>query len=646
MNKQTMLSGLLALCLALSGCGGIAQTEASVTQTSAEIQIVGTEAAVPTASAVDPSDMFTDRDLRTEYDVSDCIPITLSGSTAACDGSGVSISGSVVTIEKEGVYLLSGALDNGQIRIEAGDSDKVQLILDNVSISCVDSAAIYVVEADKVFLTTASGSENTLSNGGSYVQTDDNNVDGVVFSKSDLTLNGTGSLTIRADAGHGVVSKDDLVVGSGTYVIDAASHGLSGKDSVRIANGSFTLTTGKDGIHAENADDDSLGFLYIAGGTFVIAAEGDGLSSGSYLLAEDGDFTITAGGGCANASQKTDVQAFGRGTWESSQTDTEETASTKGVKAAGNLTINGGSYVLDTADDGVHSNSAVTIHAGAFSIASGDDGIHADDALVVNGGTIHISQSYEGLEGMTLDLNGGEIDLTASDDGLNAAGGNDSSGFGGRGGDQFAASEGVYIRISGGYVHINAGGDGIDSNGDLYVTGGTVYVSGPTDNGNGALDYNGEASITGGTVIAAGSSGMAQTFGSSSTQGVITVTTGSCPAGSTIALADSGGTVLVSWQADKAFDCVVLSCPDIQVGETYTLTAGDTATEIVMDSLSYGSAAAMGGGFGGGMDRGGRGQMPMDEDMSRPTENGMGQPMERPSGSRDRQSFPDQPPSA
>lgn len=645
MKKHVVISGLLALSLALSGCGGIAQTEASVTQTSAQIQTAETAAAVPTTSAVDSSDMFTDRDLRTEYDVSDCVPITLSGSTAVCDGSGVSISGSVVTIGEEGVYLLSGTLDNGQIRIEAGDSDKVQLILDNVSISCADSAAIYVVEADKVFLTTTSGSENTLSNGGSYAQTDDNNVDAVIFSKSDLTLNGTGSLTIQADAGHGVVSKDDLVVAGGSYVITAASHGLSGKDSVRIADGSLSITSGKDGIHAENADDDSLGFLYIAGGTFVIAAEGDGLSAGSYLLAEDGDFTITAGGGSTNAPEQISGRDFGHGPAQSTQTDAEETASTKGVKAAGTLTINGGSYILDTADDGVHSNGDVTINAGALSIAAGDDGIHADGALAVNGGTIHISQSYEGLEGMTLDLNGGEIDLTASDDGLNAAGGNDSSGFGGRGGDQFAATEGVYIRISGGYIHIDAGGDGIDSNGDLYMTGGAVYVSGPTDNGNGALDYNGEAAITGGTIIAAGSSGMAQTFGSSSTQGVITVTTSSCPAGSTVALTDSSGTVLVSWQPDKAFDCVVLSCPDIQVGETYTLTAGDTVTEIVMDSLSYGSAAAMGGGFGGGMGRGGKGQMPMDENMTPPSGDDPGQPMEKPDGGRDGQEPPDQPPS-
>ena len=178
--------------------------------------------------------------------------ITLSGGSASSDSDAVQISGSTVTITDEGTYILSGTLNDGMIVVSAEDTDKIQLVLDNVEITSSDSAAIYVLEADKVFITTASGSENSLANGGEYVAIDDNNIDAVIFSKSDLTLNGAGTLTINAAAGHGVVSKDDLVLTSGAYTITAASQGLSGKDSVRIANGTYTITSGKDGIHAEN----------------------------------------------------------------------------------------------------------------------------------------------------------------------------------------------------------------------------------------------------------------------------------------------------------------------------------------------------------------------------------------------------------
>ena len=223
---------------------------------------------------------------------------------------------------------------------------------------------------------------------------------------------------------------------------------------------------------------------------------------------------------------------------------------------------------------------------------------HADSATTITDGSINISQSYEGIEGLSIDITGGNISLVASDDGINAAGGNDSSGFGGRGGDGFAATEGAYINISGGTVYINASGDGIDSNGSLTVTGGETYVSGPTSGGDSALDYNGDAAINGGIFIATGSSGMAQNFGSSSEQGVIMVTTGSGSTGSTITLTDSSGNELLSWQADKEFTSVIVSCPEITEGSTYTLTVDDNTTEITMDSLVYGSAS-MGGGRGG-----------------------------------------------
>lgn len=216
--------------------------------------------------------------------------------------SGVSISGNIITITKEGTYVFSGALSEGQIVVDA-DSAKVQLVLDNADITCASSAAIYVKNADKTFITLAEGSENILMNTAEYEAIDDNNIDAVIFSKDNLTLNGKGTLTINSEYGHGIVSKDDLKLVGGTCNITAKTHALSGKDSVRIAAGTYNLTSGKDGIHSENADDDEKGFVYIASGDFTIESTGDGIDASYVVQIDDGDFDITAGDGAENATK-------------------------------------------------------------------------------------------------------------------------------------------------------------------------------------------------------------------------------------------------------------------------------------------------------------------------------------------------------
>lgn len=291
--------------------------------------------------------------------------------------------------------------------------------------------------------------------------------------------------------------------------------------------------------------------------------------------------------------------------WEVVQVKT--TVSTKGLKATASLVLNGGTFNLDCADDGLHSNGDLTVNGGSYQIATGDDGMHADGALTISEGDVEITQSYEGIEGLSIDITGGDISLVASDDGLNAAGGADGSGTGNRM-DQFKSTEGAYISISGGTLRVDASGDGIDSNGDLYVTGGEIYVSGPTNGGNSTLDYTGEGVISGGVFCGTGSLGMAQNFGTSSTQGVMMVSVDTQAAGTTIRLLDGDGQELGSWQADKEYSSVIVSCPEITQGATYTLEAGDTTTEVVMDSLVYG-AGGMGGPRGGAGAGGGRGGM-------------------------------------
>jgi hypothetical protein len=246
---------------AVAGCTGTKSSTGNVVSSETETNAEETSAQSE-AGTFSSADMFTERDLAGTYEESGAVYVTLSDDGITGETDGVVIDGQMVTITAEGTYIFSGTLSEGQIVVDA-DNAKVQIVFDNVDITCASSAAVYVKSAEKVFVTLAEGSQNTLRNTDEYVAIDDNNIDAVIFAKSDLTLNGTGSLTIISAEGHGIVSKDDLKITGGTYDITAAGHALSGKDSVRIADGTFILTAEKDGIHAENADDevDSLAIL-------------------------------------------------------------------------------------------------------------------------------------------------------------------------------------------------------------------------------------------------------------------------------------------------------------------------------------------------------------------------------------------------
>lgn len=602
MRKKEVILFILMGTLLLSGCD--AKTEENAQQSTENSDTVSAS-----IMEIDTSDMFSDRDKEVGYKETESVVISLADGGSACESDAVSITENTVTIKEEGTYVLSGALSDGMVIVEAEDTDKIQLVFNDVSISSSQSAALYIKSADKVFVTTVSGTENSLEHNGTYTAIDENNIDAAVFSKSNLTLNGEGTLTVTAQEGHGIVSKDDLILTSGTYVITSASHGISGKDSVRIANGSYTIVAGKDGIHAENTEDSSLGFVYLAGGTFDISSQQDGISASSWLQAEDGTYTILAGEGSSSVESQSNGEGHPMEQMQQESAE-EDTTSIKGVKAAAQLVLNDGTYTIDAEDDALHSNGNLAVNGGTYALSSGDDGIHADVNVTISGGSIDITKSYEGIEGLSIDITGGEIVVQASDDGMNAAGGNDRSGFAGPGpgGDQFAATEGAYIHIGGGKIEIDAAGDGIDSNGDVTVSGGETYVSGPTNSGNGTLDYSGSAVVNGGIFAASGASGMEQNFDSSSTQGVIMINTETQEAGTVIALLDSDGNELLNWIAEKAYSSIIVSCPKIEEGKTYTVKAGTAEQSITMDSLVYGSNATGGEmpGNNGGESRGGK----------------------------------------
>lgn len=647
MKKNSVLALFLCAALALSGCSTGSSTQGSSSagqeQESTGQSDTGTTASGTSSAGesgvVDGSTLFSDRDREIGYDAENSPVITLTGDSGTCDSDAVQIQGSTITITDEGTYLLQGTLEEGMVVVDAGEDDKVQLVLEGVTISNSISAPLYLLEADKVFLTTGAGDTNLLTHNGEYEAIDDNNIDGVIFSKCDLTLNGAGTLEIQCDTGHGVVSKDDLVITSGSYVIEAAGHGLSGKDSVAIGGGDFTLTTGKDGVQSENDEDSEKGYLYVGDGTFTVTAQGDAFSASSCLQIDGGNYDILTGGGYTNGETHTDSFAQGgrgqrggfqgeaaaetqenpEGTDSQQSAQTEETASTKGIKAVSLLTVQGGSFLMDCADDAFHSNGDLVWIDGEAQIQTGDDAFHADDGLTVKGGTIDVTQSYEGLEGMTVTVEGGDISLVCSDDGINAASGNDQSGMGWD--DRFSASQGGMITVLDGTIWVDAGGDGLDSNGDILIQGGTLTVSGSATGGDSTLDYDGSAQITGGIFLGTGMSAMAQNFSQDSTQGAVLTNVGTQSAGSTLSITDSQGNTLASWEVPKDYDSLLFSFPELEVGETYTISTGSATTTVTPESLIEGSG--MGGGMGGG-----KGQRP----GQRPGSEGGGTPPEMPDG--------------
>lgn len=510
--------------------------------------------------------------------------IVLSDSGTKITGSGASAENGVVTVTSGGTYTVTGTLTDGRILVNAPKQD-VTLVLRDASVTCSYGSPLYIYKAASVTLSLPDGTHSTLADGESYTFADslssaaDEEPNACLYSKADLVLTGGGTLEVCANYHNGVTSKDTLLIENATLNVTAVNHGVNGKDSCTVKNAVLDITSGGDALRSTNDSDETLGFVDITDSVLTLNAGEDGVQAETKLTVSDSDLTVITGGG--------------------SGASLAEDASAKGLKAGVLLTVESGEFALDCADDALHSNGDVLIADGTFTIKTGDDGVHADGNTTVSGGTLNITECYEGIEGATVDITGGEISVVASDDGINAAGGSDQSGFGPRQ-DAFSGSTDYDIKISGGVIRIDASGDGIDSNGDLTVTGGEIYIDGPTSEGDGALDYDGTGTITGGTLVAVGSNGMAMNFGSGSTQGSILLNL-SGAAGDEITVKDSSGNVLLTYTPGKSYRSIVVSCAGLTQGESYTVSAGGQEMTVTLDSLIYGSGMGMGqpGGMGG-----------------------------------------------
>ncbi|RBS48595.1 hypothetical protein EB25_01379 [Enterococcus faecium] len=509
---------------------------------------------------------YEEEDLSTDYDETSETKITLD-EEPVINGNGATAEGETVTISEEGTYVLSGTLSDGQLIINAPKEAKIHLIFNGVSITNTSGSAVNIQQAEKVILTLADNKTNNLKDGENYSFTEnETEPDATLYSKEDLTINGTGTLKVNGNYSNGIRSKDDLVLVSGTYEVTAKNNAIKGKDSVSIRNGNYNLnTTEGDAIQANNTEDETKGYVAIDGGTFEISSGRDGIQAETNTTLQNAEMTIKTADGANSQTINTNE-------------------SYKGIKAGNQVKISSGTYSIDSADDSIHSNNTFELTGGTITAKTGDDGIHADNELTISAGIVDIQQSYEGIESAVINFKDGQTKIAASDDGVNAGGGNDTSQENGKfGADSFGGApdesdDSKQITISGGTLSVNSEGDGLDSNGNITMSGGTVTVDGPTNGGNGALDYGGTYDVSGGSLVAAGASGMAQTVSDYSTQGTIAITFDSVQSASTlISIKNSSGDTVVTYQPAKDYQTIVISTKELITGDTYSIVSGGTA---------------------------------------------------------------------
>ncbi len=502
--------------------------------------------------------------------------IALNGTSITVNGSGVTVSGSTATITSAGTHSISGTLSNGQIIVDTSDSGDVILEFNGIDIYSSSSAPVYVLNADNVIINLKADTENFLTDSTSYTVNADDEPDAALFSKDDLELTGSGSLTVDANYNNGIKSKDTLIISGGNITVTSVDDGIIGKDYISITGGNITVNAQGDGLKSTNDSDTELGYISIDDGTVDITSGADAIQVETDVIISGGDITIlTAGGHSASLGE-------------------DDTA--KGIKSPADITITGGNITIDSADDCIHSNDTITINGGTFVLASGDDAVHSDTSLEINNGDFDITWSYEGLESGIITINDGTFHILATDDGINVAGGNDSSGTTNPGmpGSDFNTSTGsYYLYINGGFIFVNTGGDydsdgiidgggdGVDSNGSIEMTGGTLIINGPisSSGGNGALDYDGSFKITGGLLLGAGSSSMAQIPGGTSTQYSVLLTYYSTQsAGTMVHVESEDGEKVFTFAPANNYNSIVFSSPDLEYNATYYVYYGGSST--------------------------------------------------------------------
>lgn len=507
-------------------------------------------------------------------DTSDVTYIALNTTSITVTGSGASVdsTATVVTITAAGTYSISGRLNDGQIIVNTADADNVNLIFNGINITCSDSAPVYVQNAVKTVIDLADGTTNTVTD--SSAARSNTDINAAIFSNDYISFysdgSGTGSLTVNGNYKDGIGTDDGLLIAGGTITVNSAvDDGIRGKDYLVIKSGTVTVNSTGDGLRSSNEDDSTKGYILIEGGTVTVTATaGDAITAVTDVQIKGGTFTVKSGGG-------------------SSVVPVESTSS-KGIKGLVSVTVDGGTFSVDSSDDAMHSNGSITINSGSLNLSSnntntnsttGQDGIHAVTSVTINGGTVTVAKSYEGVESKTITINAGTVNISASDDCFNATAGSATE-----------YDDGSCLYIKGGSVYASAAtGDGLDSNGSIAISGGLVVVQGPSSQPEVALDYNGTFTLTGGVFIASGpnSGNMIQpqsSISSTSTQYCLKVTgkSSSLLSSKFFHIQDASGNDIVTYKPLRSAYYFLVSSPAFVKGSTYYISTGgsyDTGTD-------------------------------------------------------------------
>lgn len=531
---------------------------------------------------------------------SDCT-VTLTGTGAQVEGEGVTVKENTVTIERAGTYLLTGSL-LGQLRVSTDDGEEVRLLFNGVRITANENSAVLILSAPKrVTVYTVKGSKNILEDAQTYTfGEEDVQPSACIYSKEDLNFDGEGELYVTSHCMEGICSKDDLKILGGYLSVNAGNDGIKGKDSVTVSGGEIGILAGKDGVKASNNEEEK-GTVLVTGGSMVINAGDDGIDAVGKITLAAGTVSIMTGGG-ASANNENKGDDFGGGGWGGGggfrpgprfdSVDMGISALSadiggKGVKSDSEISLVGCALTVNSYDDALHAAANITISEGTVLLCAGDDGIHCDLNVTLAGGTLTVTQSYEGVEGQYITVSGGEIHVTAFDDGFNATAGGSSGGMGGfRSG---GTGQDCHLRFEGGRTVINASGDGADSNGNIYQTGGIVIVFGPTNNGNGAIDSgdgrdNGYF-FSGGELLAVGSSGMME--GVIGDPAHIALRTETIAASSSIYILASDGSCVVAFTTPKTISSIVFASSKAQGGELSVYVGGNVPEFADTDNVAF-----------------------------------------------------------
>lgn len=558
---------------------------------------------------------YDELDLDESFDKSSITNITFeSNKITSSNENYAKVENNVVKINSAGVYYLTGTNSNAQIVVELSKEDNVKLILDNLNLTCENSSPIFIKKAKKAVITIASNSQNNISDGSNYTfeseESDEPNA--TIFSKSDLTINGAGSLNITANYEDGIASKGGVKIVNGNITINSSGDAIRGKDYVYVKNGNFNIVTGGGSENSNSLrtfkEPDNMQQLE----NMQKPNEND--LPEDFEMKEDmkqfrKDMELPNKTEIPQNMQKPQDMNNMKQLNESNSTENlkqlpenvkqpnkqeqdtsdEETKSTKGIKAGSSIVIQGGNFKFNTLDDSIHSNGTVQISDGNIEISSGDDGIHADESVYISNGVINITNSYEGIEGSSITIDNGKISIKASDDGINVASKNSNSTgneVDGKNSENSKSETTQILTINNGNIYVDADGDGIDINGNGYINGGTIIVNGPTSNGDGALDYDGVLEVNGGTLIAAGSSGMLQTSSDSSKINCVSVVFDSSKeAESLISVCDSDDNEIITFAPSKKYQSVVICSSEIKTGQSYKIYLGGSSSKSNVNGL-------------------------------------------------------------